>query len=179
MDKFFLLGIFDRDSVNYLSPGEVDDVIDLLDVKDAIVRPAFVHRGDITREKADGFVRESSSFYSGSREGIVIHEYSDAYRQGLRMEKYFNPQFKEVDETKHGLGRYVTFRRLVKAAQNLGAYGKRLTFEDVVSASVDDVLRDFRDVRRGKLHQRFIEPEVKRMFFERVLPLFNRPNNSH
>lgn len=172
MDRFFLLGVFDRDIGRYLHPNEAEGFVDSLDVGKDLVRLPTLCTGNITQEKADELVGNKSSFYEGPREGIVIHKYHPKFKTGLRMEKYFNPEFREIDNSKKGIERYTTRRRLIKVAQNLKAHGKRLDFENVIGAATDDILRDIKEYKREELISGFQKPQVEDLFRQKVFPLF-------
>ena len=174
MDRFFLLGVFDKSKERYLHPNETDNLINSLNLDDKIVRLPVLCRGDINKELADELSKEPSNFYNGPKEGIVIHKYGLSFKQGLRMEKHFNPEFREIGDIKTGIERYVTRRRLVKAAQNLRTYGKNLNFENVISAAVNYILRDSKEYKKEDLLEAFLEPEIKTLFFEKIIPLFKK-----
>ncbi len=172
MGRFFLLGVFDRNKGKYLHPDEVDVVVDSLNIGEDIVRLPILRRGNIKKDIANELVAGKSDFYDDSREGIVIHKYDDSFKEGLRMEKYFNPEFRELDDSKEGIDRYTTRRRLIKVAQNLRAHGKRFDFENVVGAAVDDILRDVKEYKKEDLTSAFLRPEIRALFNEKVATLF-------
>jgi len=174
MDRFFLLGIFDKSKEKYLHPEETDKFVDSLGLEGKIIKLPILRKGNINQEIADEIINEPSPFYNGPREGIVIHKYKDTFKQGLRMEKYFSPEFREIDNSRVGIEKYVTRRRLVKAVQNLRTYRKNIDFEQVVSAAVNDILRDSKEYKSEELIDTFLKPEVRALFAEKVIPLFKK-----
>lgn len=172
MERFFLLNVFDRNSGKYLHPDEKDKVVDSLGIKGHLIELPILRRGDINEQKADELVQGDSDFYDGPREGIVIHKYHESFKNGLRMEKYFSPEFREIDKSKSGIEKYTTKRRLIKAAQNLKANGKRLDFDNTISTAINDILRDVKDYKKNDLLEAFKRPEFELIFRERIMPLF-------
>ncbi len=172
MEKFFLLGVFDKDRGKYLHPFQVDEFVNSLGIEKNIVRLPVLHTKNMTGDIADTLVQDKSDFYDGLKEGIVIHKYHDSFRQGLRMEKYFNPEFQEISPDKIGIERYVTLRRMIKVAQNLRVNGKNFNFENVTGAAIDDILRNVHEYKKAQLFEAFNTPEMLELFQEKVLPLF-------
>ena len=145
-----------------------------LKIEDKIIRLPVLRKGNIDELIAEELIEVPSNFYNGPKEGIVIHKYGDSFKQGLRMEKYFNREFREIDNGKSGIDKYVTKRRLIKAVQNLKTYGKNLSFESAASAAAEDILREYKEYKRKELLEAFFKPEIKVLFEERVVPLFQR-----
>ena len=172
MERFFLLNVFDRSTEKYLNPNKIDDFIDSLEISRHVIRLPILHQKSLDKKISDKLVQSKSDFYDGPKEGIVIHKYSDSFRQGLRMEKCYSPDFDEIDSTKTGIRRLITRRRLVKAAQNLKAYRKKLSFGDVVNAAVNDILRDYGGYKKKELFEEFNKTEIHSIFREKILPLF-------
>lgn len=174
MNKFFLLGVFDKNANKYLHPKDIDKVVDSLKIEDKIIRLPVLRKGSIDESITEELIEVPSNFYNGPKEGIVIHKYGNSFKQGLRMEKYFNREFREIDNNKSGIDKYVTKRRLIKAIQNLKTYGKNLSFESAASVATEDILREYKEYKRKELLDAFFKPEIEVLFEERVVPLFQR-----
>ncbi len=177
MNRFFLLGVFDRNVGRYLHPRDVDKLVDSLEIKDKIIGLPVLRRGNINEQIAEELIDVPSNFYNGFKEGIVIHKYDNSFKQGLRMEKYFSKEFREIDNNQSGIEKYVTKRRLIKAVQNLKAYGKNINFESIASAAVDDILREYDEYKRKELLDAFLKPEIKVLFEKKIVPLFQKEKN--
>ncbi len=172
MERFFLLGVYDKNEGRYLHPDKSSELVNSLDMESNVVRLPILRSGNINNEIADELVQSKSDFYDGLKEGIVIHKYHDTFKNGLRMEKYFSPEFREIDYGGKGIDKYITKRRLIKAAQNLRTHGKRLNFGNVVGAAANDILRDIKDYKREELIAAFQTPEIESLFNEKIFPLF-------
>ncbi len=174
MNKFFLLAVFDRKENKYLHPEKTNELITSLNLNDKLIILPVLQKRNIDQTIAEEIVKSPSNFYEGPKEGIVIHKYGESFKSGLRMEKYFSHEFREIDMTKKEIEKYVTKRRLIKAAQNLHINRKSLSFENVAGAAVDDILRDHQEYKRKELIEAFLNPKIMTLFKEKIIPCFHK-----
>ncbi len=123
LNHFFLIGVYDSEAGRFLQPEQAREKLTGLGLMGRIRPTPLLGRGSLSKAKANRLLRQSC-LYHGPPEGLVLHLYHPALPQGLQMQKYYHPQFREIDPGKEGVERYATFRRLVKAGQRVLAEGK-------------------------------------------------------
>ena len=171
LNKFFLIGVYDTDAQVFLRPADSQQRLADIDVLRKIKVAPLLRRGSINQKKADELVQHSG-LYSGPREGIVLHHYDPAHPHGVKMSKYYHPDFRERDYNKEGIEQFTTLRRFIKAGQGLLAAGEEITLEGVLEAATRDIMGEMGSSSATQI-SRIIE--LKRsLITERVLPLFQQ-----
>ena len=169
LNKFFLIGMYDTEQQKFIAPPLAQQELERSGLAGKIKTVPWLQQGSIDKDSAERLVLHST-FYDGPCEGIVIHDYDEKYEQGVRMVKYYHPQFREYDPSQEGVRKYLTLRRLVKAGQQSLAAGQEISVDTIITGVTQDVLR-----QDHRLKEKEVQEELRTLsqtIEEKVLPLF-------
>ncbi len=168
LNKFFLIGMYDTEQRKFIAPSLAQRELDLSGLAGKIKTVPLRQQGSIDKESAERLVLQSD-FYDGPAEGIVIHDYDESER-GVRMMKYYHPQFREYDPAQEGVKKYLTLRRLVKAGQQSLAAGQEISMDSIMAGVTQDVLRQDCNLKEKEVTEEL--RTLRQTIEEKVLPLF-------
>ena len=169
LNTFFLIAAYDANRGSFLPPAESQQILADIGIMQKMRPPQLLRRGTIDQKIAERLVN-SSGLHKGPREGIVLHQYGNVYSNGLRMQKYYHPEFKERDPRKEGVEQYTTLRRFIKAGQRLLSTGTEITLDAILTSAAQDIQTEDSLLPAGEI-QRVVS--TKRALVEKkVLHLF-------
>ncbi len=175
MNSFFCIGIYDGDSQTFLEPADVDLVLEQLGIREKVRSVPLLGYGSMNRERGEELLNQSF-LYQGPPEGITIHQYSSEFTNGLRIQKWYHPDFQEFDPSKDSVDRFLTRHRFVKAGQKIiGSTLEPVTMPKILETIVDDIFieaskRGEYGVTKNKIRK---ATDSYRTFVEKeILPLF-------
>ena len=169
INRFFLISVYDAEKDLFLPPPKSQQALGKIGLMNRIKVAPLLRRGSLTKGIAGQLVKKSY-LYDGPCEGVVIHEYGDEYPHGVRMRKYYHPQFREYDDSKAGINRYLTLRRLIKAGQGVLGSGDEVTLDAIVEGTIKDVEKEIGSLFRDKIKAAM--QGQKEIIMKEVLPLF-------
>ncbi len=175
LNKFFMIGIYDQSKSKFLHPKESQYWIELMGLDKKIKSIPLLSEGKVNPLIIEEAL-EKSKLYSGVPEGVVVHQYSDEFQNGLRFSKIYHSDFVETDSKKKGVEKYVTKRRLIKVGQNsISHLNGNFTPHSIIERTIEDVLNETKLSKsetaklRSILNRKasYIRTEVMPLFFEK------------
>lgn len=143
-DRFFFIDLLDLDEKRFKDYPEAVETLVELGIEGFIDLPILAEGSDLTSSDLERILGTESDFRYGSREGVVIKNYSAEPQEFL---KSYHPDFAESRRLKDGETEYLTPMRFRKAVLRIldedDSVGKQgLSEEMVVNEVISDVVRE-------------------------------------
>jgi hypothetical protein len=166
-NKMQTITIYNEESGLFLHPNEANEWLDLLGASKIIPYVPLKSKGKVNCEILESVIQKSS-LYDGPPEGLIIHRYSDDYKNGLHLMKCYHPEFQEINPRFEGIDKYLTWKRFVKAGQKLLESGTLPDFEGLVYLTAIDVSDEMNVNSKQSISQDEVMEKIREDYIDKV-----------
>ncbi len=170
-NQFFVLGFFNCEEKRFLLPREIDEWTGLLDLDGVVRKTPLLSQGEIKKRDIPPLL-EQSQLYHGPPEGFVVHQYNPHFPNGLKLRRYYHPDFRESTPSLEGAEKYLTVKRFIKGGQKALIDGQKTTVDTILENVVRDVLKE-NDNSFDEEELRESVAKKRELVVDRVIPLFH------